>query len=55
MYGHELTTDPSCVNKINGFFITFYDCPVYWAYKLQTETVLSTMDSEINALAHSFR
>ena len=28
---------------------------VYWASKLQTETALSTMESEINALAHSCR
>ena len=38
-----------------GFVITFADCPVYWTSKLQTETALSTMESEINALAHSCR
>ena len=55
MYGHELPTDPACVNIRTGFVINFVDCPVYWVYKLQTETALSTMESEINALAHSCR
>ena len=55
MYGHELPTDPACVKSRTGFVITFANCPVYWASKLQTETALSTMESEINALAHSCR
>ena len=55
MYGHEIPTDPACVKSRTGFVITFADCPVYWASKLQTETALSTMESEINALAHSYR
>ena len=55
MYGHELPTDPECVKRRTGFFITFTYCPVYWEYKLQTETALSTMESEINSLVHSCR
>ena len=55
MYGHELPTDPSCVKSRTGFIVTFADCPVYWASKLQTTTALSTMESEINALACSCR
>ena len=43
MYGHELHIDPDCVKIRTGFVITFADCPVYWASKLQTETALSTM------------
>ena len=38
-----------------GFVITFADCPVYWKYKFQAETALSTIESEINVLSHSFR
>ena len=34
MYGHELPTDPECVNSRTGFVTTFADCPVYWASKL---------------------
>ena len=33
----------------------FSDCPVLWVSKLQTETALSTMEAEINALAHCCR
>ena len=55
MYGHELPTDPSCVKSRTGFVITFEYCPVCWASKLNTENALSTMESEINALAHSCR
>ena len=44
IYGYELPTDPACVNRRTVFVITFDDCPVYWASKLQTETELSTME-----------
>ena len=55
MYGHEKPTDPACVKSRTGFTITFADCEVQWISKpkLQTETALSTMEAEINALAHS--
>ena len=33
----------------------FADCPVMWVSKLQTETALSTMEAETNALAHCCR
>ena len=55
MYGHKLPTDPVCVNSRTEFVITFANCPVYWESKLQTETALSKMESEINVLAHSCR
>ena len=55
MYGHEKPTDPSCAKSRTGFVITVADCPVFWQSKLQTETALSTMESEIIALAHSCR
>ena len=40
MYGHELPTDPGCVKNRTVFVITFDNCPIYWASKLQTETAL---------------
>ena len=55
MYGHEFPTDPACIKCRTGFIITFAYCPVYWESKLQTTTTLSTMESDINALAHSCR
>ena len=53
MYGHENSTDPSCVKSQTGFVITVANCPVLWQSKLQTETALSTMEAEVVALAHS--
>ena len=55
MYGYELPTDPASVKSRTGFVITVADCPVLWQSKLQTETALSTMESEVVALAHSCR
>ena len=54
-YGHEIPTDPDCGKSRTGFVITFADFPFYWASKLQTETALSKMESEIKDLAHSCR
>ena len=55
MYVHELPTDTAWVNIRTGFVITFANFPIYWASRLQTETELSTIESEINALSHSYR
>jgi hypothetical protein len=52
MYGHEQPTDPACIKSRTGFVIMFADCPVLWVSKLQTETALSTMEAETNALVH---
>jgi hypothetical protein len=51
MYGHAEHTDPACAKSRTGFIITFADCHVFWQSKLQTETVLSTMEAEIIALS----
>jgi hypothetical protein len=51
MYGHEEHTDPACTKSRIGFIIIFADCPVFWQYKLQTETALSTMEAKIIALS----
>jgi len=55
LYGYELNTDPACAKSRTGFLITVSDCPMVWISKLQTETALSTMEAEINALAHCCR
>ena len=55
MYGHENSTDPSCVKSQTRFVITVANCPVLWQSKLQTETALSTMEAEVVAFAHSCR
>ena len=52
MYGHEDSSDPSCVKSRTGFVITVANCPVLWQSKLQTETALSTMEAKVIALAH---
>jgi hypothetical protein len=51
MYGHEKSTDPSCVKSCSGFVITLADVPILWQSKLQTETALSTMEAKVIALA----
>ena len=35
--------------------INLSDCPILWVSKLQRETALPTMESEINALSHCYR
>jgi len=58
MYGHEDSSDPSCVKSRTGFVITVANCSVLWQSKLQTETALSTlstMEAEVIALAHCCR
>ncbi len=55
LYGHEENQDPASVKSRTGFVITVADCAVLWQSKLQTTTALSTMEAEINALAHSCR
>ena len=52
LYGHEKSSDPVCAKSRTGFVINVANCPVLWASKLQTQTALSTMEAEINALAH---
>ena len=55
LYGHEKNNDPACAKSRSGFLIAVSDCPMVWVSKLQTETALSTMEAEINALAHCCR
>jgi hypothetical protein len=50
MYGHEKPTDPACAKSRSGFIILFAGVPILWQSRLQTETALSTMEAEVNAL-----
>ena len=55
LYGHEKPSDPTCSKSRTGFLISLSECPVLWISKLQRTTALSTMEAEINALAHCCR
>ncbi len=55
IYGHEKPTDPACARNCSGFVIVFAGVPVLWKSKLQTETVLSTMEAKVNDLAAFMR
>jgi hypothetical protein len=47
--------DPKSVKSRSGFVITLSSVPVSWSSKLQTETALSTMESEYISLSQSLR
>ena len=55
LYGYEKPSDPACTKSRTGFCITVSDCPLCWMSKIQRETAASTMEAEINALAHCCR
>ena len=55
LYGYENPSDPTCSKSRTKFLIRLSECPVLWISKLQRETALSTMEAEINALAHCCR
>ena len=55
MYGHEKPTDPACAKSRTGFVIVFAGVPILWQSRLQSETALSTMEAEVNALASCMR
>jgi hypothetical protein len=55
MYGHEKPSDPACAKSRSGFIILFAGVPILWQSRLQTETALSTMEAEVNALAACMR
>ena len=41
LYGHESSSDPSCVKSRTGFVITVANCPVLCQSMLQTDSKLS--------------
>ena len=48
-------TDPACAKSRTGFLVSLSDCLVLCITKLQRETALSTIETEINSLAHCCR
>ena len=55
LWGREHPQDPICDRSRNGFVVTFANCPLLWVSKLQTDSALSTLNSEFLALFHSVR
>jgi hypothetical protein len=55
MWDFETSDDPASVKSRTGYVITFANCPVLWASKLQTEIALSTTEAEYIALSQAMR
>ena len=55
MCRNEDLKDPVCANGRNRFVVIFYNCPLLWVSKLQTEIALSTLHSDYVILSHSVR
>jgi Reverse transcriptase (RNA-dependent DNA polymerase) len=55
LWGYEDKQDPVCVKSRSGYVLFVGDCPVIWGSKLQTDTALSTMESEYIALSESMK
>ena len=55
LQGNEDPQDPICARSRNGFVVTFYNCPLLWVSKLQTDIALSTLHYEHVELSHSVR
>ena len=47
--------DPSTAKSRTGYVILYANCPIVWASKLQTETALSTTESEYMSLSSALR
>jgi hypothetical protein len=55
LWNQEEEQDPVSTRSRTGYFLTFGGCPLLWGSKLQTETALSTMESEYISLSQSMR
>ncbi len=55
MFKHYDPNDPKSVKSRSGFVVTLGSIPVSWSSELQTETALSTMESEYICLSQSMR
>ena len=54
-YSPETCDDPVSVFSRTGYVIFYYNCPIIWVSKLQTEISLSTTEAEYVALSQSMR
>eukprot|EP00978_Attheya_sp_CCMP212_P039568 scaffold207079_cov43-Attheya_sp.AAC.1 len=55
LWGSEDPNSPNSVKSRTGYVIMIGGSPVFWASKMQTETALSTMESEYVAPSMSMR
>ena len=50
LYNYEYHNDPICVRSRTGFVLNVDERPVLWKPQLQSETAMSTMQSEVISL-----
>ena len=55
LWGVENDQDPTCVKSRTGYLITYKNCSLHWASKLQSLIALSAMEAEYIALSQSMR
>ena len=55
LWNQEEAIDPICVKLRTSILLTLGNVPLLWKSKLQTETALSTMESEYIALSQGMR
>ena len=55
LYLHENPQNPICARSITIFVVTFYNCPLLYVSKQQTEIALSKLNSEYVAWYHYVR
>ena len=55
LWGHDNTKDDICDKSRTGFVVIFYNCPLLWVSKLQTDIDLYTRHYECVSLSCSFR
>ena len=52
LWSHEDPQDPIYARSKTGFVVTFYNCPLLWVSKLQTDIALYTLHSDCVAFSH---
>ena len=55
LWGHENTQDRIYARSTTGLVVTFFNCPLLWVSRLQTEVSLSTIRFEYVVFFHSVR
>jgi hypothetical protein len=55
LYAVEDKQDPLSVKSHTGYVIMYWDSPLMWVSKMQTQIALSTMEAEYIALSQSMR
>jgi hypothetical protein len=52
---HLVSFDPSTAKSHSGWIMSYVECPVIWASRLQTQVALSTTEAEYIAMSQSLR